>query len=343
MLVFSNRMIESGSFSAAFTPGSDALAMADVAKAGSKWAFVDSDPQVTDKEASDRLAHAFTGRSPVVIYVHGNNNTPETCFKRIALLETLYPRVEFIGFSWPSEGYLSNGSPLPGVDQGNPGDEEDLREVNRSNRKDKGIADRLWRYRRAKINAQESTDAFARFLRLVAGARLQPGTQQFSLAVHSLGAHLFQYTLQEEQATESVGAAHNVILLAPCVRAAGHDDWVTRFRPKGRTYITYCQSDTVLLGAYFADGEQTKLGTDPGPGLVRWGGIRYISFSNSPVGLGSHGYFFKGRSGKKEKLFGRLFGSEADFELPQDHRAVYLDCDEDGSVCYMGGSGPNVG
>lgn len=343
MLVFSNRIIESGSFSATFTPGSDALAMADVAKAGEKWAFVDSDPQVTDREASDRLAHAFTGSSPVVVYVHGNNNTPQTCFERIALLEATYPGVEIIGFSWPSEGYLSNGARLPGVDAGNPGDEEDLGGVRRSNRKDKGIAGRLRRYRQAKINAQESTDAFARFLRLVAGARLQPGTQQFSLAVHSLGAHLFQYTLQEEQATESVGAAHNVVLLAPCVRAAGHADWITRFRPKGRTYITYCQGDTVLLGAYFADGEQMKLGTDPGSEIVRWGGVRYISFTNSPAGAGGHGYFFKSLSDKDSKLFGRLFGSEADFELPEDHRAVYLDCDEDGAVCYMGGSGPNVG
>lgn len=337
MLVFSNRKLGAGpSFSAAFTPGGDALALADATPSQGTWRLGDPRAGVDDPDAITRLAPLFGGAKPVMLYVHGYNNTPESCFERLAALQKLYAGVEVIGFSWPSEGLLADGSALPGMQLHDAGDENELEGIEPSNRTSDDVQGILRRYRQAKTNAQDSIDAFARLLHLVAVARLQVDGQPFSLAIHSLGAHLFQYALPVEGVPESAGAACNVSLLAPCVRAAGHAQWITRFVPQGRTYVTYNQGDSVLFGAYVADGEQFKLGTDPGADIVRSGGIRYISFTNAPVDFGGHGYFVNGVAARAKKLFARIFASQADFAGAQTPGSGYpFGCEPDGSVCYM--------
>ena len=339
MLVFTNRILGPGSdasaFGGAFTPGGEQIAVAEVARDGAGWKLSNQDDDVSDVDALNLLLPLFTAGKPLLVYVHGNANPPAHCFERLDDLRKLYPGVEVIGFSWPSEGLLSDGSPLPGVTLPSSPDEGGLAGVTPANRRDTGH-DIIRCYHQAQTNAKDSVDALARLLRLLGTARLHANTQPFSLAIHSLGAHLFQYALQVDGATESAGTAHNIALLCPCVRAAAHSEWLTRFRPKGRTYVTYNKGDNVLFGAAVADGLQTKLGTDPGLDLVHWDGVRYISFSNAANNFGGHGYFVKGVKGKAKALFSRIFASQPDFALPETPKVVYpLGCDPDGAICYM--------
>jgi esterase/lipase superfamily enzyme len=340
MLIFTNRQLGSGTTESAFgrnfTPGGTQLAVASVAAAGKHWELSDRDEDVSEEDALNLLLPLFKGNKPVLLYVHGNNNTPADCFGRVTALRELYPSAELMGFSWPSEGFLSDGSPLPSVPMPDKTDEAELAKVKAENRTKGTTQDKIRRYHQAQTNAKDSVDAFARMLRLLGTARLHANTQPFSLALHSLGAHLFQYTLQVSGATESASTAHNVALLAPCVRAASHPDWLTRFRPKGRTYVAYNKGDNVLFGASIADGEQAKLGADPGPDIVRSEAVRYVNFSNAANGFGGHGYFVNGVTKKARKLFSRIFASQADLGADESPKTVYpMGCDPDKSTCYM--------
>jgi alpha-beta hydrolase superfamily lysophospholipase len=342
MLVVTNRhVINAGadaSFGEAFTPAQSALSIAQAAAdANGQWSLQQVVPQASDAQIGTALVRVFSGDRPVLLYIHGNNNSPVKCFERCALLAKMYG-VEVVGFSWPSEGKLPDGSSLPNTQNNHPDDENDLADVRESNRLDSRIVQKARRYRQAKNNAQDSVDALARFLRLMAIARLQANGQPFSVAAHSLGSHYLQYTLEIDVAREALGSAQNIALVAPCVRAAGHADWVDRLRPKGQVFITYNDGDSVLFGAFIVDGRQTKLGTDPGGDLVRNGIVRYVCFTRSPVGFGGHGYFVYGKLAKKTKLaFGRMFGSQADIQGQEYPRQVYVaGCDADGAVCYVG-------
>lgn len=340
MLILTNRRLTgTGSdtaFSAAFEPAQSLLSMADARADGASWSLQQPVSAAGDAEITAALVQRFRGNRPVLLYLHGNNNTPPDCFRRCATLAAIYG-VEVVGFSWPSEGRLPDGNPLPGLPDNMAG-EDDLHDVRAANRTDGPIVQKARRYRQAKNNAQDSVDALARLLRLMAIARLQANARSFSVAAHSLGSHYLQYTLEIAAAREALGAAQNVALVAPCVRAAGHAGWVSRLRPKGQVFITYNEGDSVLLGACIADGQQVKLGTDPGNELVRNGIVRYVCFTGSPVGLGGHGYFVhEGIADKTRTAFGRMFGSEADLQAGEYPRQVYVaGCDADGTVCYVG-------
>lgn len=350
MLVFTNRDIQDATNATAFTrrfqPGADTIGCAAVARQGAGFALHSLQATMSDADAVQRLVPLFQGSKPVLVYLHGNGNTPSACFERCARLAEIYD-VELVGFSWPSEGYLSSGDDLPNLSPPEPSepdqdDESSLAGISASNRKEGWAARKIRRYRQAKLNAQDSVDALARFLRLVATARLYANQQRLSIAVHSLGCHFLQYAIETESASESLAAAHNIALLAACCRAAGHETWVRKLAPKGRVFITYNQGDSVLFGAYIADGGQTKLGVEPGVRLVD-PRVRYVSFTNAPVGLGGHRYFVRdaGKDVPKaaRKLFSRMFRSERDIQDDQGEpaRKVYpVGCDADGSTCYMG-------
>ncbi len=347
MLIFTNRAMNHGgdesAFERRFVPGGTRLGFASVSMAtsgGGRFAVRDAQIDADDKTALDALLPIFRDDQPVLVYLHGNNNTPAACFERCQRLEALYG-FQTIGFSWASEGFLADGSALPASASApdNVGDEQDLGKVRAANRTLGSIQDKIRRYHQAKTNAQDSVDAVARFLRLLGTARLHANVQPFTIAAHSLGAHLLQYTLDVPGGGESVGTAHNVALLAPCVRAAGHRDWLSRVTPKGQVFVTYNLGDSVLFGAYVADGSQTKLGTDPGMDRLRSPAVRYVSFSNASVGFGGHGYFVMDDMPKKSlALFRRIFGSHRDIDLSQGEypRKVYpVGCDEDGVTCYM--------
>lgn len=344
MLIFTNRDLQNqpdeSAFTRSFTPAATRLGFASVAPGAGgapSWAVTGLQADASDADALNALLPLFAGPRRVLVYLHGNNNTPAACFERCARLESLYG-LEVVGFSWTSEGFLADGSALPGLPANPPtGDETNLKAVKPGNRTDDPIQDLIRRYRQAKTNAQDSIDALARFLRLLGTARLHANGQPFSLGVHSLGAHFLQYTLEVSGASESLGTAHNVALLAPCTRAAGHRDWLLKIRPKGQVFVTFNLGDTVLFGAFIADGQQTKLGTDPLPDLLSSGVARYISFTGAQVGFGGHGYFALSKMPSRTlKLFTRIFGSSRDIEPNEFPRQVYpVGCDEDGLTCYM--------
>jgi len=342
MLVFTNRDLSSGAGASAlqrsFAPGAHRIGVAAVVRdAAGKWQLSGFDDDVTERDALDLLLPVFGNGKPLLVFIHGNGTTPQACFQRCLQLEAEY-NVQVVGFSWPSEGFLCDGDPLPRLEGGDaPVEETDLALVKPATRSSGDVQQIARRYRQAKVNAQDSVDALALFLRLVATARLISNAQPYTLAAHSLGAHLLQYTLEVPGASESVGTAQNVVLLAPCVRADGHAGWLHQLRPKGRTYVTFNKGDNVLFGACIADGgKQLKLGADPGATILRGPGFRYISFSNAQTGLGGHRYFLEGLTTESRRLFARLFRSEADLQPGEPERKIYpVGCEPDGSVGYM--------
>ena len=344
MLIFTNRDLldrtDESAFTRTFTPAAMSLGFATVVPAAGGapgWSVSGLKAQATDADALNALLPLFAGPRPLLVHLHGNSNPPASCFARCLLLESMYG-FEVVGFSWASEGFLPDGSDLPGLPaQAAPRDENDLGAVNAANRRDDVIQDKIRRYRQAKTNAQDSVDALARFLRLLGTARLHANTQPFTLAAHSLGAHFLQYTLDVSGASESLGTAHNVALLAPCTRAAGHRDWLAKIRPKGQVFVTFNQGDNVLFGAFIADGGQVKLGTDPRPDLLETGMARYVSFTGAQVGFGGHDYFvLPDMPTRTLKLFTRIFGSRRDIQPGEIPRQVYpVGCDADGLTCYM--------
>lgn len=347
MLVFTNRVVTDtttvDAFGRAFKPGSDRLGYATVeplTSAADDWKLSAVDPVISEDDAYQLLEPVFKAGRPVLLYVHGNNNTPAACFKRLHALQKSYPNAEVIGFSWPSEGFLSDGEPLPELSAAalvaaSTDDENNLSKISDDNRTKDTFQSKIHRFHQAQNNAKHSVEAFARLLRLVAAARLRVNRQPYSLAIHSLGAHLFQYALQADGATEAASTAHNVALLAPCVHTTAHKEWLGRFRPKGRTYVTYNKGDSVLMGAFIADAGQLKLGADPGLDRVKTSGVRYISFSDARTNLGGHGYFVEPKN-KTLELFTRIFTSRIDFDVNESPKVVYPAlCDNDGTTCYM--------
>jgi hypothetical protein len=349
MLIFTHRVIDAGNDESAFTrrfdPGAPTLGFASVSRAGAgHWALADVRRETTDDTALAALVALFQGGKPVLVYLHGNNNTPAACFERCTRLAEIY-ELEVLGFSWASEGLQPSGEDLAGIGPGTgdgaaDGGEDSLQGVSAANRGEGPVQRKIRRYRQAKTNAQDSVDALARFLRLTATARLYAHQQPATFAAHSLGAHYLQYTLEIDGATESLGTMHNVALLAACTRAAGHRDWLARIRPKSQVFVTYNPADSVLFGAYVADGGQVKLGGDPGSERLALPGVRYVSFQHAQVGVGGHAYFVAdaGHSVPKRprKLFQRMLGSQRDLQAGEAPRAIFpAGCDADGLSCYM--------
>lgn len=344
MLIFTNRELENKADEAAFTtryePAADRLGFAHAQPGGSgAWRVSDVHADASDEDAMIELLSLFGGPRPVLVYLHGNNNTPASCFARTALFESLFD-LEVIGFSWTSEGYLPDGSKLVGMTTDSSGDETNLQAITAENRTTGFMQDKIQRYRQAKINAENSIDALARFFRLLGSARLVANGQPFSLAVHSLGAHFLQKSLGVGGANESLGTAHNVALLAACVRAAGHPAWLKKLHPEGRTFVTFNNRDLVLAGARIADND-VKLGADPGSDLLEAPDMRYIDFTGARNDVAQHNYFVRrGMSAKTKNVLQRIFASQEDIQPGELPRRVYpVGCDERRLTCFMAATG----
>jgi esterase/lipase superfamily enzyme len=341
MLIFTNRAIErrtdESAFTARYEPASDRLGFAQVEPAGGgTWQVNDIHADASDDDIVIELLAVFGGPRPVLVQLHGNNNTPASCFARTELFESIYD-LEVIGFSWTSEGYLPDGSKLVGLSADSSGDETDLKVVGAENRTTDAIQDKIQRYHQAKINAKNSIDALARFFRLLGTARLAANAQPFSVAAHSLGAHFLQNTLAVSGATESLGTAHNIALLAPCVRAAGHREWLQRLHPAGQVFVTFNNADLVLAGAFFSDNNETKLGATPGAELLETRTTRYIDFTGARNDAAQHNYFVRqGMSGQTRNILGRVLASQPDIQAGELPRRVYpVGCDERRLTCFM--------
>ncbi|RQO62978.1 hypothetical protein DBV14_03085 [Variovorax sp. KBW07] len=344
MLMFTNRVMvnspNEAAFGTSFRQGSAQLGMATVSGSNKKgWAVSAADSNVGDDKALNALVPLFKGNKRVLVYIHGNNNTPAKCFKRCDALQALYG-VEVIGFSWPSEGYSADGTTVPGVLPTEvDGDENELAAVKSGSDPAEGpIRSKINRYHQATLNGKHSGEALARFLRLLATARLYANGQPFTLAAHSLGAQYLEYTLDLSGASESVSAAQNILLLAPCVRSSGHKNWLGKMRPKGQLFVTFNHGDSVLAAASIADNSSgPKLGTDPTTDLLRVPYMRYISCTNAAKDVGGHGYFVKDNMSKAmRRVFGRIFGSDPDMNPGEIDRDVYgMKGDEDGLTKYF--------
>lgn len=348
MLVFTNRDVGAQALGTAFEQGSDRLSLAEVdGSAQGGWVLVHKAVGVSDDEALQRLVALFQAAAgkPVLVYVHGNNNTPAACFERCQALRDLY-QLEVIGFSWPSEGYAANGARAAHVmDTELDGDENELAAATTDNRQQGWIRSKINRYHQATLNGRHSGEALARFLRLLATARLYANTRPFTLAAHSLGAQFLEYALDLPGASESTGAAQNIVLLAPCVRANGHAGWLGKMRPKGQLFVTYNQGDSVLAAASIADNfAAPKLGIDPGAERLRMPYMRYINCIHAAKGIGGHSYFKEPNMSKAMKrVFGRIFASEPDLYPGEIDRKVYgIKGDEDGLTKYFNAPSVNA-
>lgn len=346
MLIFTHREVQNradeSAFTARFEPGSERLACADVQRGQpGHWSVFDLHPDVDEASAVPLLMNRLAGPRPVLVYLHGNNNTPSSCFERSAVFESLYD-VEVIGFSWASEGYLPDGNQGRGTQADTSGDSTNLKVVIEENRRTSGIQDIILRYKQAKLNAESSIDALARFLRLLGAASADAGRQPFSLAVHSLGAHYLRNTLAIPGNDEAMRTATNVALLAPCAKAAGHREWLKKLAPGGQVFVTFNNADSVLAGARIADSDEVKLGAEPGGDLFESSAMRYIDFTGASNDLLGHDYFVKGGlSGRKKEVLRRIFSSETDIRAGELPRKVYpLGCDERRLTCFMAAPRP---
>ena len=357
MLIFTNRQLDAAAsnasaFSNVFAPFFDTLNSAEVQPAANGWKVSQHSADLSNAAALKKIEGVLGGDRPVLIYLHGNNTAPATCFLRAQQLEAQYG-VAVIAYSWASEGFLPNGEDQAGLDTSRPAtddDEDALAKVeSRDKLKEGWIARKARRYQQAKTNAQYSKDSLARLLRLVAAARLGTLKQKVSFAAHSLGCHFLHYTINEQDAEASLSAMHNVILMAGCTGAAKHSAWVGQIHPLLKVYITYARPDAVLAAATVIDGD-LKLGTEWGDERLAGPKYRYIDFENAKkMPPNAHRYFVakpgKALSEEAKRLFTRIFTSEADFDpAAEAPKVVYpVGCLADGSVCYMGNAVASTG
>lgn len=350
MLIFTNRTLQQANDESALTrkysPLSDALSCVDVTAKSSDtaWEVNNAASIVSDANALKRLAVVFAGNRPVLLYVHGNNNSPSTCFARCQALEATY-NVSVIGFSWESEGFQPDGSDLAGLSNAKVGtdtDEETLANVKSSNTSEGWIQRKSRRYAQAKVNAQQSASALARFLRLVGSVRLAQDKNPYSAAFHSLGCHFLHYAVEIDGAVAALAAANNVALMAGCTGAAKHASWVSKINPVRRVYVTFTNADSVLAGARIID-KDVKLGTNPGTERAIGAKYRYVDFNGAAkMKFGAHRYFVpdpgKTLSKHARLLFSRIFESELDFDpVTESQKVVYpVGCAAGGQECYMG-------
>jgi hypothetical protein len=343
MLVFTNRDVTPGdtpqAFGNCFEPLGSTLGMAEVVSTGRTLRLARVQPDVGDDDARKALTAVLTGDRPVLLYLHGNANTPLDCFRRCLRLQTLYD-VAVIGFSWPSEGLLCSGEEQPRMPAGSrPAGDAGLAKLVSGRLGQQSLRGIRMRYGQAKQNAWHSTSALERFLRLLGTATLQAQGQPLTVAAHSLGAHLLQHTLGLGSTLAALAPARNIVLLAPCCRANGHGAWLQQLHPQGQVFVTYNLDDTVLLGARFADKEW-KLGSLPGE-MLQQPQVRYVDFKGAPTGPWGHSYFVTARAKmpvRPGRLFRRIFRGERDMaaHLTVRDPRIYLHCDPGLHMCQIG-------
>jgi hypothetical protein len=362
MLIFTNRFFDTSksdehALQDKFEGFSDVLRSCQVKSSDGNWQVTEFSDPVSDKNAIKQISAILSGDKSVLVFLHGNNTSPADCFIRCKAIEDQYD-VAVIGYSWESKGFFpgETSSVEAKKDEQESKVEEDNEDElavvkSKESLKQGSIKQKADRYKQAKVNAENSRDSLARFLRLVAASRLGTMRQKVSFAAYSLGCHFLRKTIAEQDAEASLGVMHNVILLSGCTSAANHQDWVGQIHPLLRVYIIFTKADSVLAAARVIDGD-VQLGADPGRARVSGKKFRYIDFEGaSKMKIGAHRYFVadpgKELSKQAKLLFIRLFKSEEDFVDKgdvADAKEVYpVGCSADGSVCYMGASSTGTG
>ena len=93
------------------------------------WKVMQIDCDVDNADAMRELLPLFQQARPLLLYLHGYNNTPAAFFERCDRLESLYG-LEIVRFSWSSKQHLHDAYFHPGVDGGvGNGLQQELRRV----------------------------------------------------------------------------------------------------------------------------------------------------------------------------------------------------------------------
>ena len=120
MLIFSNREIQGRAdtapfrqrFPAAFAQRAlatlESLSQAPTAC----WKVSQVDSDVDDADSISTLLPLFRDSRPMLLYLHGYNNTRAACFERCDRLQSLYG-LEVVRFSWSSNRHRQGASDLP--------------------------------------------------------------------------------------------------------------------------------------------------------------------------------------------------------------------------------------
>jgi hypothetical protein len=329
MLILTNRevdasQVDESAFLPRFKPGADRIGFAAVARAtrGPHWVLSQVTAGASDAVVLAALTAVFAGRRPVLVHVHGNNMTPAECFERCTRLQEIYK-------GRPSKRLSARQRRLE--------DEWTLEDVTPANYFLASIRGVIKRYRQAKRNGTDSAAALARFFGLLAQARAAAGSPPHSVAAHSLCAHCLMEMLAYRGAAATLSTATNIAMLAACVPTDGHARWLSRLTLSGLLLIAYNVTDPVLLGAWYADRFDEKLGVKPMPPLVS-SKARYVDFKvQAPF---DHEYFVAETgysvAPRVRRVMARVFGSQPDIQGKEDPCDIYRGCcDPQRLVCGM--------
>ena len=350
MLIITNRQPVAGAtdgaaFSSKFTIDSPKLSAADANKlttgeGAAGWATSNIVAGASDQDIADRvsgyLAKAAGLGRRVLVYVHGNGYDFLEGLQRCQALSSEYVGIEVIGFSWPSEGFTpGSAQTLSDFDRDMAGSDAVNKQINYLN----WFKSTKDRYVQAKKNAESSAVAVTRTLQIINDALAKSGDHKLgTLAIHSLGNHLFWQAVKRESADAFVSAFSNILLLAPCLTSGLQDELLAPLNPAS-VYVTFNKNDWVLAGAQVADGD-TKLGLNPGTKLSVNPHVRYVNFEGAARGLVGHRYFIDPNDmavATTKRLFERTFAGEDDLLPGEDVRRVYpFGCDVKRKVCEMG-------
>ena len=122
MLIFTSRELESSTDESAFEPhfsaSSARLALANLERApeamAARWKVSQTDGDLDDADAMRTWLPLFQKPGPLLVYLHGYNDTPAACFERCDRLQSLYG-LEIVRFSWSSKKYLADDGAPPSL------------------------------------------------------------------------------------------------------------------------------------------------------------------------------------------------------------------------------------
>lgn len=126
MLIFTSREMQSGTNPSTFEPHFSARsalrALTNLERApegmAADWKVSQADADLDDADALRTWLPLFQKPGPLLVYLHGYNDTPAACFERCDRLQSRYG-LEVVRFSWSSRKHLADDGVLPGLGKPN--------------------------------------------------------------------------------------------------------------------------------------------------------------------------------------------------------------------------------
>ena len=121
MLIFTSREMQSGTNPSTFEPHFSARsalrALKNLERApegmAADWEVSQADADLDDADALQTWLPLFQKPGPLLVYLHGYNDTPAACFERCDRLQSRYG-LEVVRFSWSSRKHLADDGVSPG-------------------------------------------------------------------------------------------------------------------------------------------------------------------------------------------------------------------------------------